>query len=94
MTTEETNRYVSFGGIDCDGKSKRVLSYIEQYLASPPHQSPWLEYFQQRLRDRKALGQDELHFVGSQINHIRSLFEDYNDTEALSLLEQVEEECC
>ena len=94
MTTEKTDRYVSFGGIDCDGKSKRVLSYIEQYLASPPHESPWLDYFRQKLRDREALGQDELYFVGSQINHIRSLFEDYDDTKALDLLDQVEEECC
>lgn len=94
MTTEKTDRYVSFEGIDCDGKSKRILNYIEQYLTSPPHESPWLDYFRQKLRDREALGQDELYFVGSQINPIQSLFEEYNDTEALALLEQVEEECC
>ncbi|AFZ43790.1 hypothetical protein PCC7418_1607 [Halothece sp. PCC 7418] len=94
MTTEKTDRYVSFEGIDCDGKSKRLLSYIEQYLASPPHESPWLDYFRQKLRDREALGQDELYFVGSQINPMRSLFEEYNDNEALVLLQQVEEECC
>ncbi|MGF1498309.1 MAG: N(2)-fixation sustaining protein CowN [Elainellaceae cyanobacterium] len=47
-----------------------------------------------KLRDRLSLGQDELHFVGSQMNNIRALFEEYEDDQALDLLEQVEEDCC
>ncbi|MFP4132903.1 MAG: N(2)-fixation sustaining protein CowN [Halothece sp.] len=94
MTTEQTDRYISFQGIDCDGKARAILNYIEQYVNSPPHHSPWLDYFQQKLRDRVSIGQDELHFVASQINNIQALFEDYEDNQALALLEKVEEECC
>ncbi len=88
------DRYVSFQGLDCDAKARQVLAYIEQYVANPPHPSPWLDYFRLRLANRQQLGADELYFVGSQINHVRALFEDYDNPEALALLEQVEEECC
>lgn len=94
MTQQRTDRYVTFQGIDCDGKAQRILTNIEQYLDAPPHDSPWLDYFRQKLRDRASIGQDELHFVGSQINHIRAFFEEYQNEQALALLEQVEEECC
>jgi len=94
MTQKTTDRYISFQGIDCDGKAHRILSYIEQYVEEPPRYSPWLAYFQKHLSSRISLGQDDLYFVGSQINSIRSLFEDYDDTEALALLEQLEEDCC
>jgi hypothetical protein len=94
MTKQKTDRYTSFQGIDCDGRAKLILNYVEQYLNSPTHHSPWLDYFQQKLRDRVSIGQDELHFVSSQINNIQALFEDYEDKKALALLEQLEEECC
>jgi len=41
------------------------------------------EQFQQKLRDRVSIEQDALHFIGSQINNIDALFEDYEDTKAL-----------
>ncbi len=94
MINEKTDRYISFQGIDCDGRGQKILSYIEQYVDAPPHYSPWLDYFQQKLRDRVAIDQDALHFVSSQINNIYALFEEYEDTKALDLLEKVEEECC
>lgn len=94
MAEQDPNRYVSFQGIDCDGRAADILSAIQQYIDSPPYESPWLEYFRDKLRDRAALGQDDLYFVGSQINNIHALFEEYEDQAALHLLEQVEEECC
>lgn len=94
MTKQNIDRYVSFQGLDCDGKAKQILNSIEQYLHSPPHHSPWLDYFRDKLRRRLSLGQDELYFVACYVNDIRSLLEDYEDREALELLERVEEECC
>lgn len=94
MITEKTDRYISFQGIDCDGRAHQILNYIEQYIDSPPPHSPWVDYFQQKLRDRVSIEQDALHFIGSQINNIYALFEDYEDTKALDLLEKIEEECC
>lgn len=94
MTQQSRDRYVSFQGLDCDQKARQVVDFIEQYVAQPPHPSRWLEYFQMKLANRQALGQDELYFVGSQVNAIRSLFAEYQNEVALTLLEQVEEECC
>lgn len=94
MAQQNIDRYVSFEGTDCDEKACRIVSYIKQYVEKPPHQSPWSEYFQAKLSNRLALGQDELFLACSQMNNIRSLFEEYEDTEALDLLEQVEEDCC
>ena len=94
MSQQNTDRYTSFRGIDCDGQACRVISYIKQYVESPPNHSPWIEYFQAKLRHRLSLGQDELSLVCGQMNNIYSLFEEYEATEALNLLEQVEEDCC
>ena len=94
MSQQEVDRYVSFQGTDCDGKACRVVKHIEQYVENPPHSSPWLEYFQDKLNKRASLGQDALFLVCSQMNNIRSLFEEYKNIEALNLLENIEEDCC
>jgi hypothetical protein len=47
-----------------------------------------------KLEQRIALGQDDLFFVGSQLNDLRSFFEEVKDDAALALLDKVEEECC
>lgn len=94
MSQPNPDRYVSFHGIDCDGKAHRLMAQIQQYVDCPPHSSPWVQYFRQKLSDRQALGQDDLYFVGSQINNIRALLEEYGDTAALAVLEQLEEDCC
>ncbi len=94
MTQPTGDRYVSFRGIDCDGKARQLLEYIKQYTAEPPHPSPWVDYFRTKLANQQSLGQDDLYFVGSQINSVHALFEEYNNEEALALLGQVEEECC
>lgn len=94
MTQPTSDRYVSFQGIDCDGKAQRLLGYIKQYIAESPYPSPWIDYFRTKLANQQTLGQDDLYFVGSQINSIYALFEEYNNEKALALLKQVEEDCC
>jgi len=94
MSQATPDRYVSFAGIDCNGKAHHLMSQIAQYVENPPHPSPWVQYFRERLGDRHALGQDDLYFIGSQLNNIHALFEEYNDTEALTILAQLEEDCC
>jgi len=88
------NRYVSFNGINCDGNAIRLLEMIQQHLNEMEPANPWLQYFSMKFANRKALGQDELFFVGSQISQIREFLEQVHDSEALDLLDQVEEECC
>ncbi|MEO0532651.1 MAG: N(2)-fixation sustaining protein CowN [Cyanobacteria bacterium P01_A01_bin.123] len=94
MSQHNVNRYISFEGTDCDAKSRCIISYVKQYADNPPHPSPWSEYFRGKLKNSLALGQDELFVVCSQMNNVRSLFEEYEDAEALNVLEQVEEDCC
>jgi hypothetical protein len=94
MAQKKVNRYISFEGTDCEEKSCQVISYVRQYIEKPPHPSPWSEYFREKLDSSSGLGQDELFVVCSQMNNVRSLFEEYEDTEALNLLEQIEEDCC
>ena len=92
MSQQNVNRYISFEGTDCEDKSCQIVSYIKRHTEDPS--SPWSEYFRDKLESSLALGQDELFVVCSQMNNVRSLFEEYEDTEALNLLEQVEEDCC
>ena len=94
MSQKNVNRYVSFEGTDCEEKSHQIIGYVKQYTEKPPRSSPWSDYFRDKLESSLALGQDELFLVYSQMNNVRSLFEEYEDTEALNLLEQVEEDCC
>ena len=94
MSQKNVNRYISFEGTDCEEKSSKIISHIKHYAENPPHPCPWSDYFRDKLESSLALGQDELFIVCSQMNNVRSLFEEYEDTEALNLLEQVEEDCC
>jgi hypothetical protein len=93
-TSSPSDRYVSFAGINCSGNASRVLEAIQQHLDQLESSHPWRQYFQLKLANRHALGQDELFFVGSQISQIREFLEQVHDAAALDLLEQVEEECC
>ena len=89
-----SDRYVTFKGLDCDAMACQVLDRIQYYLNHSSQPSPWLKYFKMKLVERQTLEQDELFFVGSQVNNIRTLFEQFEDADALSLLSQVEEDCC
>jgi hypothetical protein len=88
------DRYVSFDGINCDGNASRLVEIIQQHLREMSPSEPWPQYFNLKLSSRKALGQDELFFVGSQISQIREFLEQVHDSEALNLLDRLEEECC
>ena len=90
----DPDRYVTFQGLDCDSNAEQILQYIQDCLAPSHPVTPWQDYFRLKLKQRQALGQDALFFVGSQISQIRELFETYNASAGLELLEQVEEECC
>ena len=88
------DRYVSFRGLDCDGNARLLLDYLRSHLEGAGTASPWAPYFSMKLEQRIALGQDDLFFVGSQLNDLRSFFEEVKDDAALALLDKVEEECC
>lgn len=88
------DRYISFNGIACDAHAQRIVSAIRTRIDDATCPAPWQTYFVTKLKETAQRGQDELYFVGSQVNAIRELFTHYNDAGALQLLEQIEEECC
>ena len=91
----KTDRYVSFEGIECDAQAQRVLRCIRDCIEAPDDPpSTWRGYFERKLDEIARLGQDELFFVGSQVNYIRELFEHHRHGEGLALLDRIEDECC
>lgn len=91
---DSQNRYVTFIGISCDYNAQRLLDRLGDHLMLADSSNPWVQYFRGKLATRQALGQDELFFVGSQISQLREFFQQAQDSAALELLEQIEEECC
>jgi hypothetical protein len=91
---KQTDRYVSFIGIDCDGNARRVIELIEKHLAEPGQPEPFWEYFMSKRTPSSGPVPDDLFLVHSHINQIRELFEKLADEDALALLFNLEEECC
>lgn len=90
----ETDRYVSFAGIDCNGNARRVMELIDRHLAEPGQNTPFWNYFTAKRMPRSGPPPDDLFLVHCHLNQIRELFEDRADTQALALLDLLEEECC
>lgn len=89
-----TDRYISFAGIDCAGNARRVMALIERNMADSGEEQAFWSYFMAKRTPRSGPAPDDLFLVHSHINQIREFFEACGDAEALELLLQVEEECC
>ncbi|WP_306603278.1 N(2)-fixation sustaining protein CowN [Azonexus sp.] len=89
-----TDRYISFVGIDCAGNARRVMAFIERNMAASGEAQAFWMYFMAKRTPRSGPAPDDLFLVHSYINQIREFFEACGDAEALELLLQVEEECC
>jgi len=92
MNDQTPDRYVTFMGLDCDGKATKMMGTLAVHMATS--QSRWVGYFQQKLEERARMGNDDLHFIGSQINALYAFFEELDDAEGMALLEHLEEHCC
>lgn len=100
MAANNTDRYVTFKGIDGDGNSRQLMAILRRYIDDPATSNPFWEKFKKSLDLASAASastgnrRDELLLVHSYINNLRELFEDHDDTEALDLLRQIELESC
>jgi hypothetical protein len=100
MKRTTTDRYVTFKGIDGDGNARRVVAMLRRYIDDPALTNVFWERFKEKLALaanpdlNSGRHLDELFLVHSYINNIRELFEEHDDREALTLLEQVEMESC
>jgi N(2)-fixation sustaining protein CowN len=87
-----TDRYKSFIGIDCEGNARRVMALIDQHTVDLQEDKFW-KYFHGRRHATSGPACDDLLLLASFVNPIRELFETRQDREALTLLEQLEDEC-
>ncbi|MET0066673.1 MAG: N(2)-fixation sustaining protein CowN [Candidatus Thiodiazotropha sp.] len=93
-SSKNTDRYISFEGIDCDGNARRVMHCIERLIAQPGRSNAFWEYFMNKREGGSGPKPDDLFLIHSNINQVRELFETWADEEAMSLLVALEEECC
>lgn len=92
--SQTLDRYISFEGFDCDQRAQQLVGLVRQRIAELGEGSQWSRYFVTKLAEAERRGQDELFFVGSQVNALRELFAQDDDEQGNALLEALEEECC
>ena len=90
----QTDRYKTFAGIECDGNARQVMVLIEKYATQVEESRAFWEYFMAKRQPRSGPKPDDLFLIHCHINQIRELFDAYGNGESQALLVQVEEECC
>ncbi|HKJ04833.1 MAG TPA: N(2)-fixation sustaining protein CowN [Geopsychrobacteraceae bacterium] len=100
MTTDSTDRYVTYANIDCAGNAKKLMKMLRRHIDLTERSNAFWEKFKQMLdridnpagtEGRKI---DEIFLIHTYINNLYEVFEEYEDTEALALLDRIERECC
>ncbi len=90
----DLDRYVTFKGIDCDGRAKQLMQRIEALAAAPQASSPFWDYFLAKRTPRSGPKPDDLFLIHTNINQLYELFEQAEDETALAMLAWLEEHCC
>ncbi len=96
--TTKTDRYVTYTNIDCEGNSRRLMEMLRRHIDDPAKTNAFWEKFKERLATvgREIDGRiiDELFLIHNYVNNLYEIFEEYEDEEALKLLDRIEQECC
>ena len=77
----QTDRYKTFAGIDCDGNARQVMALIEKYAAQVEESRAFWEYFMAKRQPRSGPKPDDLFLIHCHINQIRELFDAYGNGE-------------
>ena len=88
------DRYLTFQGIDCDGKAGQLMERIQQLAANPEQASPFWSYFLAKRHPASGPRPDDLFLIHAHINSLYELLEKAEDRESLELLGWLEENCC
>lgn len=94
QAVDQTDRYVSFCGIDCDLNARRLMETLDRHLSAPGRSNAFWDYFQKKRRGEGAPQADDLFLIHCNINQIREFLEDCEDEDGLTLLTRIELECC
>ena len=96
--SDQTDRYVSYKNIDCEGNAKRLMEMLRRHIDDPAKSNPFWEKFKERLAkvgsEENGRRIDEIFLIHNYINNLYEIFEDHDDTEAVALLDRIEQECC
>lgn len=90
----EPDRYVSFVGLDCDGKARRMVAMLRPYMDDPAKSNAFWQLFAKKLNPQSGPRHDELFLIHAHLNTLRDQLEAADDIAALVLLDQIEVECC
>lgn len=97
---EKTDRYVTYSNIDCEGNAKKLIGMLRCHIDDPDKTNAFWEKFKVMLNqidnppDDNSRRIDEIFMIHTYINNLYEVFEEYDDTDALALLDQIERECC
>jgi hypothetical protein len=91
---QQTDRYTSFCGIDCDLNADRLIAMLEQNIRAGNGDTKWHSYFAEKRAQQARLRHDNLNFIGHQTNTLYEYFDQCGDQEAKALLYKIEQECC
>lgn len=94
MLNQEADRYVSFCNIACDENADKLIAMLDKNIATKQGNERWIQYFGYKREEQKRMNHDNLHFIGNQINTLYEYFKNCDDTVAIELLYQLEQECC
>jgi hypothetical protein len=100
MSRKVTDRYVSYKNIDCAGNARTLMTMLQRHIDDPLKSNPFWEKFKGMLAMVGKPGVnsdriiDELFLIHTYINNLYEIFEEYEDAEALALLDRIERECC
>ena len=100
MTSTATDRYVTYKNIDCNANSKKLMELLCRHINDPEKTNIFWDKFKENLamvdKPQENHGRciDELFLIHTYINNLYEIFEEYEDVEALALLDKIEQECC
>ncbi len=93
-TPQGLDRYVSFIGLDCDGKAERFAAALHAALADANAADPFWTYFRAKLEGDRGPSHDALYHIHCHLNDLRDLLERTGRGDLIELLEALEHECC
>ena len=92
----ESDRYVTYTNIDCEGNAKKLLLLLRKHIDNQNKSNLFWEKFKEKLAKIDAPDEstdsrlDEIFLIHNRYE----IFEEYDDEEALQLLDKIERECC
>lgn len=88
---ERPDRYVTFAGMDCDGRTREVMAAIEARAAVSA--SPFWVYFATQRRLAHGRGLDDLRVLHNFLPTLKELLEGEGAAAELAMLEDLEVIC-